>query len=259
MIAVAVAFLSTLVGVGAAQQRSDCASCHAAQGTPEFDPGQELYSTLTPFTRSHLTDWENSPHGQNRVGCEACHGGNPETFERLQAHEGVLSSNNPASPVHRANIPSSCGRCHTGQYLAFQRSRHFELLEQGDRRGPVCTTCHSEVAARLLSPRGLERQCAECHGPDGRAPRPGRSEDARLLLESVNDVRASLGVARRLLDGVRDQARRDQLEEAYQQAEVPLVQAVQSAHQFVFEALRERLSVARQRTAALLEALANPR
>ena len=43
-----------------------------------------------------------------------------------------------------------------------------------------------------------------------------------------------------------------QLEEAYQQAEVPLIQAVQGGHEFVYNTLRERLAVARQRLEALV-------
>jgi hypothetical protein len=57
---------------------------------------------------------------------------------------------------------------------------------------------------------------------------------------------------------VADPGRRQRLEEQYQQAEVPLVQAVQSGHSFVFEAIVERREVARSRAEALLEELANP-
>jgi hypothetical protein len=39
---------------------------------------------------------------------------------------------------------------------------------------------------------------------------------------------------------------------------VPLIQAGQAAHRFVFDSLKERLSVARERSTALLQQLANP-
>jgi hypothetical protein len=57
---------------------------------------------------------------------------------------------------------------------------------------------------------------------------------------------------------VSDKLRRAQLDEAYQQAEVPLIQAVQAGHQFVYDALKERLSVARQRMETLFNLIVNP-
>ena len=64
---------------------------------------------------------------------------------------------------------------------------------------------------------------------------------------------------RSLVNRVSDKPRRAQLDEAYQQAEVPLIQAVQAGHQFVYDDLKERLSVSRQRIEALLGQLANPK
>jgi hypothetical protein len=64
---------------------------------------------------------------------------------------------------------------------------------------------------------------------------------------------------RSLVNRVSDKPRRAQLDDAYQQAEVPLIQAVQSGHAFVYDDLKERLSVARQRIEALLGQLANPK
>jgi hypothetical protein len=64
---------------------------------------------------------------------------------------------------------------------------------------------------------------------------------------------------RSLVNRVNEKPRRTQLDEAYQQAEVPLIQAVQAGHQFAYDDLKERLSVARQRIEALLAQLANPK
>ena len=225
--------------------RSNCADCHFAN--PYDEPAQ-----------AHLQDWSRSPHGRNDVGCERCHGGQPDTFESLLAHRDVLGSFNPASPVHRTQLPGTCGSCHAGPYVAFQSSQHYQLLNDGDRRVPTCSTCHGSVGAHLLSPGGLEQQCASCHGPDGVAPRPGRAAGARLLLEGVGEVRDSLEAAGRLIERIRDPERRAALEEAYQQAEVPLIQARQAGHRFVFDQLEERLATARTRAAGLLARLVNP-
>ncbi len=192
------------------------------------------------------------------MGCEACHGGNADSFEAFRAHQGILNSRNPASPVNRLNIARTCGKCHAGPFVAFQKSRHYALLRGGDDYAPSCVTCHGDVAANLLSPKGLESQCTVCHGPEGVAPRPDHPSDGRLMQEGIAEVRASLRAARDLIARIDDDTRRANLEEAYEQAEVPVIQATQSAHAFVFDDLQERLSIARERAAALLAALVNP-
>jgi hypothetical protein len=225
--------------------RSLCADCHFARGESA--------------DRQHIDDWSASLHGQADVGCERCHGGNATTLERFAAHQGILRSSNPSSPVHRANLPRTCGTCHSGPFVAFQKSEHFKLLNEGDGRGPTCTTCHDSVAARLVSPRGLEQRCLQCHGPNAREPREGRAAEARAMLQGISEVRESIRAANRLIGRIADPARRRTLEEARQQAEVPLTQARDAGHQFEFGELQARLANARERAAALMQLLINPR
>ena len=226
-------------------QQSRCADCHFSRpDAPRAD---------------HLSDWDHSAHGRNNVGCEKCHGGDATTFESFLAHRNILHSTNPASPVNRKNLSATCGTCHAGPFVAFQKSRHFSLLEKGDNRVPVCSTCHGEAGYRRPSARALETQCAQCHGPNRIAPRPERAEAARTLYNALHETRDLMKTVRSLVNRVNEKARRTQLDEAYQQAEVPLIQAVQAGHQFVYDDLKERLSVARQRIEALLAQLANPK
>jgi Cytochrome c7 and related cytochrome c/Cytochrome c554 and c-prime len=229
-----------------AQQQSSCADCHFAN--PQADPDPD-----------HTSDWEMSPHGRRSVGCETCHGGDATKFESFLAHRGILASRNPASPVYRTNLPRTCGVCHTGPFVAFQRSRHFQLLEEGKTDGPTCSTCHGAVAARLLSSRALEKECEGCHGEKAAFPKPGFPVKARILHDQVQAVRELLSSVPRLLRRIDDQARRKQLEDAYEQAQVPLTEAVQAAHAFVFDQMEERLATAKTRSEALLDALANPK
>jgi hypothetical protein len=84
-------------------------------------------------------------------------------------------------------------------------------------------------------------------------------EAARTLYEALHESRDQLKSARVLINSVGDKARRAQLDAAYQQTQVPIVQAVQAGHQFVYDDLKERLSTARQRLDALLGQLANPK
>jgi ribosomal protein S27AE len=117
---------SLLMAPFAEAQRSRCADCHYA------DPAAPR--------RDHLNEWDRSPHGRNNVGCEKCHGGNPRQFEKFLAHRGVLPSGDKASPANRQNLPATCGRCHTGPSLAFENSRHYQLLRTGSCKGPTCST-----------------------------------------------------------------------------------------------------------------------
>jgi hypothetical protein len=79
------------------------------------------------------------------------------------------------------------------------------------------------------------------------------------MLQGIEDVRAALDAVRTLLHRIPSGPRRDELEADYQQAEVPLTQAIHSAHAFVYDAALERLVVARERVDALSSKLINPR
>ena len=226
-------------------QSTSCVDCHYA------DPS-------TP-ARDHLADWERSAHARANVGCESCHGGNASSYEASLAHRGLRPSSDRRSPVHRTNLPATCGRCHAGPFVSFQKSHHFVMLQRGDRRVPTCTTCHDAVGSQLPSPKALEAECQRCHGPKGTAPRVERAAAARTLVEAVADSRELLKAARPFLDRMPDIPRRAHLRAAYEQAEVPLIEAGRSVHEFVFDNLKERLATARQRIDALMGELVNPR
>lgn len=230
---------------GAQQPPSRCADCHFAR--PDA-PAAE-----------HLSAWDRSAHSRANVGCEKCHGGDATTFESGLAHRGILNSANPASPVNRRNLSATCGTCHAGPFVAFQKSQHYALLQKDDPRVPVCSTCHGDAGQTRPSARALETQCAQCHGPNKIAPRPERAEAARTLYDMVHETRDVMKSTRAMINRVAAGPRRSQLDQAYQQADVALTEATQSGHQFVFDDLKERLSVARQRLEALLGLLANPR
>lgn len=241
----ALALILLSVGMSQAEAASGrCADCHFANSNPAW--------------RWHLSEWDHSPHGQAGIGCERCHGGDPGTFELVLAHRGMLSAHNPASPLHRSNLPRTCGGCHPGPFAAFQESRHYDLLRQGSLDPPTCVTCHGNVGAYLLSPKALAAECSRCHGMGKVAPPTDRPAEARIMLTRVRELRASLDEARGLIRRIADPARRSILETDLQQARAPLVEAVQSAHRFGFDHMQERLKVAGKRAELLMEELANP-
>lgn len=228
----------------AAQSPSRCADCHFA------NPGS--------VSSSHLSEWDLSTHGRRNVGCETCHGGDPKSFEPFVAHNGILAFTNPASPVHRANLPKTCGTCHSGPLVQFQRSRHYEILRAGDRNGPTCSTCHGEAAGVRLSPKALEAQCASCHGARKVAPDLDLPARGKMAVEGLRNARALLKDLRRAIARVKDPARRHALEAAAQQAEVPIIEATQASHAFVYDQLDERLATANARLLALSDRILNP-
>ena len=77
------------------------------------------------------------------------------------------------------------------------------------------------------------------------------------MLEEVREARATLKEARALIRRVSDQTRRARLEQAAEQIDVPLTEATEAGHAFVYDAL-ERLETARRRLGALIDELANP-
>jgi hypothetical protein len=243
-IVIAVAVLGTNEPVFAQQSR--CAGCHFAVTSRTRDWGP------------HLHGWDLSAHSRANVGCERCHGGDSTTFEPQPAHRGIFRWTSRASPVHRANIPRTCGVCHAGPFVAFQKSRHYALLQGGNPVVPTCTTCHGNAGENRPSPQTLERECATCHRPGRPDEHPERPALGRKMLEGVREARAMLKEARGLIERIKDQARRARLEQAAQQIDVPLTEATHASHAFVYDALEERLDTARRRLGALFEELANP-
>jgi len=170
----------------------------------------------------------------------------------------MLGRQNPASPIHRSNLPRTCGACHAGPFEAFQKSRHYELLREGNRDTPTCVTCHGEVGAYLLSPKALHSQCSSCHGAGKIAERTDLPAEGRMMLSSVREVREMLDQARKLIERVKESDRRANLDAELAEALGPLTEAVQVAHMFVFDQMQEKVAEARRRAELLLEELANP-
>lgn len=223
---------------------SRCADCH--------------FANPRSVSRWHLSEWDHSAHGRAGVGCEKCHGGDPGTFDSFLAHQGILSVQNPASPLNRINLPKTCGGCHPGPFAAFQGSRHYELLRQGNLDTPTCVTCHGNVGAYLLSPKSLYSECANCHAAGKAAPRADFPAEGKIALISTREVRASLDEASALIRRIKDKARRGTLEAELDAARASLLEAVHSAHRFVFDRMQERLFDARRRADLLLAQLADP-
>jgi hypothetical protein len=113
-----------------------------------------------------------SVHGQRlRQGdekvatCVSCHG----------AH-GILPRDKAESPVFAANVPSTCGRCHsqtdymaeygipTDQVTKYEESVHGRLLlVQRDFSAPACNDCHGNHGAFPPGATSVAEVCGTCH------------------------------------------------------------------------------------------------
>jgi cytochrome b subunit of formate dehydrogenase len=132
-----------------------CATCHSSAGITKE------YRIKYPEVESQYLD---SIHGRALVkmglivapSCNDCHG----------VHD-IKRGVDRDSPIHHANIARTCGKCHVKVEETYNKSVHGQLLVNGDKRGPVCTDCHT--AHGVETPRNghfkvaSDERCGRCH------------------------------------------------------------------------------------------------
>ncbi|MHC4134990.1 MAG: hypothetical protein ACYTDU_12835 [Planctomycetota bacterium] len=139
-----------------------CAHCHS-------DPLR-----MNPFAlpTDQLAHYRASNHGRalfekgdtNVAVCVDCHG----THEILAAHD-------PRSATAPANLPDTCGRCHsdgekmkpyglpTDSVARFLRGVHGRALRAERRGAPSCAGCHGSHGATPPGVREVVQVCGQCH------------------------------------------------------------------------------------------------
>jgi hypothetical protein len=160
-------------------QGNNCISCHSALNDPLH-------------VSNRYYDWRMSPHQENGVGCEKCHGGDPATPDIKKAHVGVRRSSDVQSRLHYKNQPGTCGACHQSIASSFARSSHHQKLKSAGM-GPSCSTCHGQMGNRLiLSAEETANLCAGCHNAvNSMSPRPGlpqRANDTMLAIQRAHNA-----------------------------------------------------------------------
>ncbi len=143
-----------------------CASCHG---------------TLTDNKlRTPSKEFLHSVHRDPRIGCVACHKGDPRD-PTVGAH--APSTGFTPHPTH-AEIPQICGGCHSdaafirlinsrlpvGQLALYSLSLHGRLTAAGDTTAPDCSGCHGkhdiQPPASQLAPvnrANVATLCKGCH------------------------------------------------------------------------------------------------
>ncbi len=139
-------------------QEKLCLSCHL--DSPEV-------RARTAPSAGFITMYEKSVHGSE------LNSGNPKVANCVNCHgsHAVLKSTDSKSQTFKANIPTTCGKCHDKISKEYLESVHGVALEKGVNESPACTDCHGEhnilkhddpkspVAFQNLS----REVCSPCH------------------------------------------------------------------------------------------------
>ena len=173
-----------------------CQGCHG--------PGKTLpYLAGSLFHTAPHTDYDHSFHaqaisnGSRAATCLDCHTSNRDM-------RTILPATDPQSTINRANIATTCGRCHGDKsamkgsgisdrpFLAYRESVHAKAIAQGNLSAAVCTDCHNshniEPASNSkssIAKSNIPTTCGKCH-----------ATESREFMQSVHGQAVVRGVSR---------------------------------------------------------------
>lgn len=169
---------------------STCARCHADREVAARG-GIPIPGAGRMYERSIHNDAIVRKGLNKSATCADCHGSH-DLKDRLD----------PASPIFRANVPRTCGKCHYGVYVIFRESVHGAAFARGVPDAPGCTDCHGEHDIRRAAEPGSsvyfatvsEKTCPSCHAAERLAARYGVPiEKVRGYEESFHGLSLRLG------------------------------------------------------------------
>src|SRR5436305_13823231 len=127
-----------------------CVDCHADVKSAAHEATPRKISCVTCHADQQAA-YDRSHHAKalqggnsNAATCVDCHG---------SPHE-LLPASDPKSRVSHANIPATCGTCHSQKFvieasghssqpfMSYQQSVHGNALAAGSDEAAVCTDCH---------------------------------------------------------------------------------------------------------------------
>ena len=179
---VALAFLgvgapSAAAAAQAPTVSNQCVACHSTLSDQRLSTPAKLFSGQ-------------DVHRDRGFECVDCHGGNPTTGAKTQAHDFAGKSSAMAfrgKPAGQAVI-ATCARCHSDaelmrtyapkqridQATEYATSVHGKQLAAGDTKVATCASCHGAHGVRLVNdakspvfPTNVAATCAACHA-DGK-------------------------------------------------------------------------------------------
>jgi len=161
-----------------------CSDCHGAHDINKANNrSSKLYWTNIPQTcgqchKKEYTEYSKGIHGQALAAgsrdtpvCTDCHGEHDNDAVKRAS-----------SKVSSANIPQTCGQCHSAQRVnakyslstnvleSYMQSYHGLALQQGSVTAANCASCHgaheilpSSDPQSTINPKNLEKTCGQCH------------------------------------------------------------------------------------------------
>lgn len=136
-------------------KRVSCVRCHF-KGNPVGAPQTDAYAAYAKSVHGAAVAAGNV----KAPVCQDCHG----------THDIRTPHDDPASQMHKAQIPETCGRCHLAIYSDYRESIHWRAFGQAKRESAVCTDCHGEHNIRAHdSPESstylsrVPETCSRCH------------------------------------------------------------------------------------------------
>lgn len=133
-----------------------CGKCHTTNGKANIDT--HLKEVNAYF------DYSKSVHGRGlkekgllvSAVCTDCH-----------TSHSILKQSDPNSSVNHENIPGTCAKCHKSIYDEYITSDHSIQMEDGKKKYPTCTDCHSaHVITEIDKDKFMTEvtlQCGSCH------------------------------------------------------------------------------------------------
>ena len=138
-----------------------CAACH---GNAQF-----LASHKIPF--AHPVElYRQSIHGraiasgnEKAAVCSDCHGSH-----------NIFPAQDARSKINHANVPSTCGQCHSEIAKTYLDSVHGQAMKAGVAAAPVCVDCHGEhlilepkqAGSLVNASRVSTVTCGRCHNDE---------------------------------------------------------------------------------------------
>ncbi len=151
-------------------------------------------TVLNKFAVNNYDQWTTSKHALAGVTCNNCHGGDPSSDIKENAHIGILRSSDPNSTVFYRNVPETCGKCHTNELKQFKDSLHYQKLE-ANQQAPTCDTCHKPHVFQVLNISEFHDVCSNCHNPEMKVAPPDVPDKAITALENAEKLTNEIDIA----------------------------------------------------------------
>ena len=164
--------------LGDPKDSSTCIACHGTHDV--VNPATRGVQFCAACHAAEVTQYNASIHGRAHAKmngdaptCQSCHG---------PAHQ-VVPSSDAKSPVSKANLPETCGKCHSSPALAakymfavakpveaYAASAHGRAIQQGNLNAASCNDCHgvhnilpaSDPHSKIWK-QNVASTCGQCH------------------------------------------------------------------------------------------------